>query len=104
MFKLILCLGQDTFTPEVVKLDKNEEGRWRYWNYTINTNSAETVKLVRYLDFYRYEPVPFREILIRVEEEDTKTFFGRDKTYTRYYFQCGYVQRTLHPRVVHLEE
>jgi hypothetical protein len=104
MSKLVICLDQETFIAKVKAISKNEEGKWRYWNYWIDTNEPDTVKLIRHLGFYRFEPVPFRDIQIRVTEEDTKGFFGGEKTITNYYFRCGIYEQKIHPRVVHLEE
>lgn len=106
MSKLVICIGQETFTPKVTAISKNEEGKWRYWNYWINTDSPETVKLVRYLGFHRFEPVPFRDIEIRVTEEDSKSLFGfgSERTVTNYYFRCGIYEQRFNPRVIHLEE
>lgn len=104
MSKLVLCLGQETFTLPITHLSKNEEGKWRYWNYSINAQDDETVRLIRHLGYYRFEPIPWREAEISITEEDTKGFLGRDKTITEHYFYISCYKDRIHPRSIYLED
>jgi len=104
MSRIVICLGKETFIPKVQAISKNEEGKWRYWSYWIDTKCPDTIRLIRELGFYRFESVPFREIELKITEEDTINFFGRPTTITNYYFKCGYYEKNLHPKVFYLEE
>lgn len=104
MSKLTVCFGQDTFNLEINHITKNEESKWRYWNYTLHNNDEETARLVRYLGYYRFQEIPFRYSEISITEEDTKGFFGKDKTVTKYTFNIGASKRKIHPKSIYLEE
>lgn len=103
MQKLILCLGKETFTLNVTQIDKNEESQWRYWNYSLDVDSKETIRLVRHLGYCRFEPVWFRYIEICKTEEDVKGFFG-NKVVTNYWFKTRFHEDRLYVKSMQLEE
>lgn len=104
MSKLILYLGSETFTLDVKQIEKNEEHQWRYWNYYLNVESEETVRLVRYLGYCRFEPVYYTMVQISKTEEDVRGFFGGKKVVTNYWFRTRFQDEKLSPRIMYLEE
>lgn len=104
MSKLIICLGNQTFSPEVTKIEKNEEGQWRYWNYRLALSSSETVRLIRHLGYCRFEDVYYTWIEISKTEEDTRGFFGGEKVVTKYWLKTTLFDEKLQPQAFYLEE
>lgn len=104
MYKLVLCLGRETFNLETSQVTKNEKGQYRYWNYTLHNNDEEVARLTRYLGYYRFEDIPFRWSEISITEEDKRFFFGGDRTVTKYVFSIGASKRWMNPKSFYVEE
>jgi hypothetical protein len=70
----------------------------------LDIKSPETVRLVRYLGYCRFEPVYFSQVSINKTEEDTRGFFGREKTLTNYEFRTLGIEERFHPKAMYLDE
>ena len=108
MSKLIICLKDTMFTLDVKKVEKNEEGEERYWNYYLNTESQEITRLLRFLGYGTgYEPVwvnvRLGNLVISKTKKFTKGFFGTIVT-TRYFLKKPLVDEELDIKTMYLEE
>ena len=94
---LVVYVNGEKFTPEVRKHQTWDEGDW----YSLVDTHSETIRLVEH---FGLEAEKHFSIIISVEKEERRGFFGGKRIETIYTFRAGGFQEEFQSDLVYLEK